>query len=442
MKKHLQFLLLIAAFLMPGLAKAQLTATVADGTSTNGYVPVYGYYADAYLRAQIVYPESMLAELTGGEISQMTFHSSSSSISWGSANFEVKLGAATSSTLGSNWDAATLTTVYTGSLSISASGEMTVTFSTPYVYTGGDLLVEVNETTYGDYVSCTWLGVSQSGASIQGYDYDDWSSIYPSAQNFIPKTTFTYTPGNISCPFPINVVAEDITPYDATIRWSDTTNNSAWIVYYYPTDTPEDIDSVTVTDTAYYLTGLRQDRNYTVKVGAVCDTSNSVLRTITFTTPLSCYPVMNLACGATTPTGAIITWSLDPSDSDAQVLIEYKVDTVEDWTVAEMVSGSAYAFANLTENTNYNCRVSSLCSNGDTGNFRYVDFTTAGFICAEMDSTSLILDTIGGGSSTSSYFPAYSFYCNGLTQQIYREEDFSDSTISGINIFDKVINRC
>ena len=153
MKKHLQFLLLIAAFLMPGLAKAQLTATVADGTSTNGYVPVYGYYADAYLRAQIVYPESMMVELTGGVISQMTFHSSSSSISWGSANFEVKLGAATSSTLGSNWDAAPLTTVYTGSLSISASGEMTVTFSTPYVYTGGDLLVEVNETTYGDYVS-------------------------------------------------------------------------------------------------------------------------------------------------------------------------------------------------------------------------------------------------------------------------------------------------
>ena len=46
-------------------ATAQNTITVADGTSTNGYVPIYGYYCDNYLKSEYVIPAADLAAMTG-----------------------------------------------------------------------------------------------------------------------------------------------------------------------------------------------------------------------------------------------------------------------------------------------------------------------------------------------------------------------------------------
>lgn len=45
---------------------AQATLTVANGNTTNSYIPVYGYYADDYLHEQVVYPASMLTAMGGG----------------------------------------------------------------------------------------------------------------------------------------------------------------------------------------------------------------------------------------------------------------------------------------------------------------------------------------------------------------------------------------
>jgi hypothetical protein len=35
--------------------------TVHDGTATSSYVPVYGFYADAYLKCEMVFPADELA---------------------------------------------------------------------------------------------------------------------------------------------------------------------------------------------------------------------------------------------------------------------------------------------------------------------------------------------------------------------------------------------
>ena len=43
MKKHLFFLALVAALLLPTGLRAQETLTVADGTETTDQLPVYGY---------------------------------------------------------------------------------------------------------------------------------------------------------------------------------------------------------------------------------------------------------------------------------------------------------------------------------------------------------------------------------------------------------------
>ena len=82
MKRFLQRLALLALLVVPWVTQGQDTLTVHDGTTTNSYVPLYGYYADAYLKCEAVYPASELSDMSGGTISGMTFYASNSSVSW------------------------------------------------------------------------------------------------------------------------------------------------------------------------------------------------------------------------------------------------------------------------------------------------------------------------------------------------------------------------
>ena len=164
--------------------------TVHDGTTTNGYVPVYGFYADAYLKCEMVYPASELTDMANGTINGLTFYASDASVSWGAANFQVFMTEVESTAISAF--AGPGTVVYEGALSISGN-QMTVTFATPYEYNGGNLLVGFYNTVTGSYVSCSWLGETVDGASVQGYSYSNLASVSPTQRNFLPKTTFNYT---------------------------------------------------------------------------------------------------------------------------------------------------------------------------------------------------------------------------------------------------------
>ena len=166
--------------------------TLHDGGVTNGNIPVYGFYADAYLKAEMVYPAAELSEFTGGTINSMKFYSSNSSISWGSANFQVFLTEVADASVNSFNGPGTV--VYTGALSIDANGEMMVNFDTPYQYNGGNLLVGFYNTVKGSYVSCSWYGETVTGASYSDYSYSSLAEITSGIQrNFLPKTTIAYT---------------------------------------------------------------------------------------------------------------------------------------------------------------------------------------------------------------------------------------------------------
>ena len=183
-------LLFVCCLLFGGRAFAE-TLTVYDGTATNGFVPVYGFYADAYLKAEFVYPASELSDMAGGRISAMKFYASQSSVSWGSANFKVYLKEIASTSI-SSFDASDGTLVYDGALSI-ANGEMSVVFSSSFEYDNGNLLVGIYNSATGSYVTSTWYGETVNGASVQGYSYSGLSSVSPTQRDFLPKTTFTYT---------------------------------------------------------------------------------------------------------------------------------------------------------------------------------------------------------------------------------------------------------
>ena len=173
-----------------GGAIVEADLTVYDGEATNGYVPVYGFYADAYLKCEMVYPAEVLADMNGGAINSLKFYAQQASVDWG-AEFEVFVNEVADASISSFVGDGTIV-YHSGALSI-VDGEMVVNFETPYTYNGGNLLVGVYETTTGSYVTSTWLGETVTGASVQGYSYSSLSSITATQRNFLPKTTFHYT---------------------------------------------------------------------------------------------------------------------------------------------------------------------------------------------------------------------------------------------------------
>lgn len=200
------------------------TLTVNDGTTTNEYVPVYGFYVDSYSRSQLIIPASELTAMQWGTISKLTFYSSNTSVNWGAAQFDVYMTEVGNTTISSLVDWNSMESLYHGSLSIS-DGKMEITLTTPYLYTGGNLLIGINSPVSGSYVRAYFYGVTASGASMGGYG----SSV--SQRNFLPKTTFNYVAGEpVTCFKPNSLAVSGVTATAATLTWVEAGLSTQWEV--------------------------------------------------------------------------------------------------------------------------------------------------------------------------------------------------------------------
>lgn len=247
------------------------TLTVNDGSTTNGYVPIYGYYVDASIVSQFIIPAASLSSIQWATLSGMTFYATQSSINWGSAQFEVYVTEVDYTTFTGTTlvDWTTMTKVMNaGSLSVSGN-QMVVTFDTPYQYTGGNLMIGVKQTVSGDYVSSTWQGVSATGASLGGNSTG-------SQQNFLPKVTFAFTPGVApSCTKPTGLAASSITSSSATLDWTAGGTETAWVVEYgTAADFTGALFENVSTNPTLDLTGLTPASTYYVRVKAACGVSD------------------------------------------------------------------------------------------------------------------------------------------------------------------------
>ena len=230
--------------------------TVNDGTTTNGFVPIYGFYVDSNTKSQFIIPADVLGNMAYGSITQLTFYATQSSVNWGSATFEVYMTETEETTLSALIDYTTMTKVRNAaSLSI-VNGKMVVALDTPYDYMGGNLLIGFNQPATGSYVTSTWYGISATGASLGGYG----TSV--GQQNFLPKTTFDYLPGEApACPKPTGLAVNYTGGTTATVTWTGEAEA-------YNIDVNGQVtEGVT---SPYTLEGLALATNYTVMVQANC----------------------------------------------------------------------------------------------------------------------------------------------------------------------------
>ena len=250
--------------------------TVNDGTTTNGYVPIYGYYCDASIVSQFIMPAEGLAAMKWGTINKLTFYAAADK-DWGAAQFEVYMTEVDYTTFPSTTlvDWTTMDKVMNAaSLGISGN-QMVVNLDAPYQYTGGNLLIGIKQTVQGEYSSCSWYGVTATGASLGGNNSG-------SQQNFLPKTTFEFTPGEEpSCFKPTGLAVNYTGGTEATISW--TSEATAWNIDVNGTVTA-------ITENPYTLTGLELATNYEVKVQADCgDSQSDWTNAVSFTSDL-CTP--------------------------------------------------------------------------------------------------------------------------------------------------------
>ena len=323
MKKILFLMLMLLTMGVSGFA--QSTLTVANGTETNQYVPVYGFYADSYLRCQTIYPSSMLTsttDITGESILGVTYYlSSPADDSWGSANFVVKVKEVTDTALTAFVDMTTATTVYTGPLDGTQS-TMEIDFTAPYTYQGGNLLIEITNTAEGDYLAAYFYGTTATGASWQGYSYTSVSDISGSAQDFIPKTTFMYgTPPTCFKVTNLAVDASQTTTNSLTLTWADALNTGATYNIYDMSDTT--LIQGGITGLTYTITGLTGSTTYTFGVETDCGGGDIALGYATVTANTACAAITlpytetfestsgTISCWSTSGSG---TWAIGTGD--------------------------------------------------------------------------------------------------------------------------------
>ena len=297
MKKRFTFIftLLLTAFLsLPWSSKLMADElTVADGANTNQYIPFYGNYVDEYQRVQIVYAPSDMSEmsvLSGQAITGVKFYQNNSN-AWSGA-FTISMAEISDAGFSSTaWFTDVLTEVYSGT--VTGGSTCTITFSDPYVYSGGNLLINIQtKTTSYNYKSTSFYG-NTNIATVQPSAYGRNSSSVPSAPStktwFIPKTTFTYEAAS-SCKKPTALTQSAVTATSATFTWTAGASETSWQYVCLPAATAVDWNSANVQTTSSpsaSVSGLSANTDYKFYLRADCGSEQSAELVNAFTTPCS-----------------------------------------------------------------------------------------------------------------------------------------------------------
>ena len=275
LKKLLQIASVALLLAVPLSSRADNdTLVVADGTATNSNVPIYGYWADAPQHQQMIYPASMLTDMVGQNIVGMWFDITGS---WSTPSATINMAIVADSTLSGYLNPTDMTMVWEGEWTSSVQFQ----FGNAFVYTGGNLLVDI-VTTAGGYSSSTAMGISRTGASVYAY-----SSNSPTVQSFLPKATFVYN-DEAFCASPSGLTTTAVGANEISLTWNAGGTETQWALMVG--------DSVieNISTNAYTVSDLNPSTYYMFRVRAVCGAEDSSAWTAARTFHTMCVGVSQL----------------------------------------------------------------------------------------------------------------------------------------------------
>ena len=269
-------------------ARAQRDLTVYDGTEYNDKVPAYVFYFDDFTRSQYVIPADNLAEMVNNDITSITFYTTSNNIPYTTASEVVVYMAEVSyTTMTALEPTDACTTVYAGTLNAVTEGEggvMTIALTKPFTYTGGNLLIGIENTTNVAYKHLYFYGTTVTGAAWAGSSSSSLSAVTGSVVNFIPKTTFTYQPSSgVIVEKPASLEATNITLDAATLVWTGGTGTYN-VEYKKASSTEWTVAASGITDMTCTLKELEEDTQYQARVQSVSGSDVSGWTVTSFST--------------------------------------------------------------------------------------------------------------------------------------------------------------
>ncbi len=295
MKKILS--IIAAALFCVNIYADQAVNVNYSGTAKQSHFPVYGLNADTKtsspsMGGQAIYLADQLKGITvGSEIKAMTFYSANQNQSWGKAEFKVSL-AKTDFTFFQNAkgayatpsDGSAFTKVYEGTLSV-VDGELTINFTTPYAYEGGNLLIQVEVTREGTSSASSFYSAANTDYLIK-YAYSG-----SSRDALQPKVTFVIAGGgddpvSDNCKAPTAVTVEKVTESSATISWQGEASQYQYCLEFEG-DQPDWTAAKLTDQKSVTLSDLYDEQKYYLYVRSYCS-ATEVSETVKATFKTAC----------------------------------------------------------------------------------------------------------------------------------------------------------
>ena len=260
---------------------------VGTPTSSFGYfgsTPIVCTYADWGFEEEIIYPATLLEDMTNGTIHGLQFFYRQPT-DYYEETFTIKIEEVEDSYFSSNdWrhtDNAQL--VWTGSVTI-VDSLWTVIFDTPFEYHGGNLLINTatDGLTNGYHSLNSFTTFTTTSPSIL-YQTANAQHILTGSKvslSTLPVVRFLNIMDNVFCHRPQTVSIDSVWGHGAIARWSnvDGAESYEWALYR----DQELVLSGTTTADSVEINGLVATTEYSFTLRSVCSAADSLYSTYTF----------------------------------------------------------------------------------------------------------------------------------------------------------------
>ena len=217
-KNKCRLFTMLLLFFFVGSMKASYL-TVYQGTVENGLVPFGGVNFNYNTRSQYVIPAANLKNMVGGDIYCLMYYLTNFNAGeMPEEKVKVYMKEVNYTTISTFEPLSANDLVYEGTLTESETSGirlLLVTLDKPFIYKGGNLLIDFENTETGTALGKKFYGKTVNGASITTLSIGQSVS----QCNFIPQTTFLYNAK------PTITNATSYTPTTATVGWTGENKN-------------------------------------------------------------------------------------------------------------------------------------------------------------------------------------------------------------------------
>ena len=259
--------------------------SVGESTTTNSYLPTYIYYGNTYSQ-QIVTAD--VFESTPNDFASISLKDNTNSPTVRSCDIYLAHVPA-DTTLSNGWilpDPANdfyFTQVFSGDVQFGSGSWVKIDFDTVFPYNGTDnVLVVFNDHTNSYTSSHTYdvIGNSNTNAMAR-YAYRDNTpydvsnpNVTGTLLNVVNTFRFSYCDES-SCISPNTLTTSNVTENSVDLNWVSVGSENSWEVEYKTADETEWTSAGYVSSTSTTLTDLESNTVYSVRVRALCSSSES-----------------------------------------------------------------------------------------------------------------------------------------------------------------------